>query len=594
MLKLKEYNYNIITIIPIFMIIVFTPLIVFLKKRILSEVTSLYWVESYNLDFFSYYKMVWLLGWTLILLFFFWREAKKKKLKFRVQFIFLTVYLIMIILSTIFSDFQYVSQIGFPDRYEGMPVLISYLIIMLASYFLINSKKQLEILINGLFISASIIALIGIYQFFGYDFFRSIIGRNLILPEQMSQLAESMTFNFGENIIYSTLYNPNYVGSYFSMLLLLSLVYYLMQVKREKKFLYGFVVSLIFSAWIGSMSRAGMVGGIFAFLFLLIIMYKEIINKWKSVLVLFIILFLIALGMNYQSQGKVFGEFLTFGKETEMALKGGEELDLKINKIITSENNLIYNTKDFKLLVKKENTDQKNNLSFYNGKSNQALDLTRSQNGYIEVENPNFNLLKMRFDAKRNSLLIKYGPKRSVFLINEQGFWIMGLKGGAYRVREANKWGFENKESFATYRGYIWSRSIPLIKDTILVGNGPDTYTFYFPQHDYRGKLNAFNLTTKIVDKPHNFYLQLAINTGLVSLIAVVLLFAYHTIESLMIYLKKDFNSYYDYLGAAAFTAFVAYAAAALFNDSVVSVAPVFWFILGIGVKLNYLNKQRG
>jgi hypothetical protein len=71
--------------------------------------------------------------------------------------------------------------------------------------------------------------------------------------------------------------------------------------------------------------------------------------------------------------------------------------------------------------------------------------LTRSQNGYIEVENPNFNLLKMRFDAKRNSLLIKYGPKRSVFLINEQGFWIMGLKGGAYKIKEAASWGFENK-----------------------------------------------------------------------------------------------------------------------------------------------------
>jgi len=594
LLKIKEYNYNIIKIIPIFMIIFFTPLIVFLKKRILSEVTSLYWVESYNLDFFSYYKMVWLLGWTLILLFFFWREAKKRKLKFRVQFIFLTVYLIMIILSTIFSDFQYVSQIGFPDRYEGMPVLISYLIIMMASYFLINSKKQLEILINGLFISASIIALIGIYQFFGYDFFRSIIGRNLVLPEQMSQLAESMTFNFGENIIYSTLYNPNYVGSYFSMLLLLSLVYYIMQESREKQFLYGFFVSLFFAAWIGSMSRAGMVGGIFAFLFLLIIMYKEIIKKWKSILILFILLFLIAFGMNYQSQGKVFGEFLSFGRETEMALKGEEELDLKIKKIVTSENKLIYNTKDFRLLVEKENADQKNNLSFYNGENNQILALERNQSDYIEVQNPDFELLKMRFDPNRNSLLIKYGNKRSVFLINEQGFWIMGLKGGAYRVKEAERWGFENKERFASSRGYIWSRSIPLLKETLLLGNGPDTYPFYFPQHDYRGKLNAFNLTTKIVDKPHNFYLQLAINTGLISLIAVVLLFAYHTIESLMIYLKRDYNDYFDYLGAAAFTAFVAYAAAALFNDSVVSVAPVFWFVLGIGVKLNYLNKQRG
>jgi hypothetical protein len=39
--------------------------------------------------------------------------------------------------------------------------------------------------------------------------------------------------------------------------------------------------------------------------------------------------------------------------------------------------------------------------------------------------------------------------------------------------------------------------------------------------------------------------------------------------------------------GAACFAAFCGYVSAALFNDSVVSVAPVFWLLLGLGIGIN-------
>ena len=37
------------------------------------------------------------------------------------------------------------------------------------------------------------------------------------------------------------------------------------------------------------------------------------------------------------------------------------------------------------------------------------------------------------------------------------------------------------------------------------------------------------------------------------------------------------------------FLAFCGYATAGMFNDSLVSVAPVFWVILGMGIACNYL-----
>ena len=43
-------------------------------------------------------------------------------------------------------------------------------------------------------------------------------------------------------------------------------------------------------------------------------------------------------------------------------------------------------------------------------------------------------------------------------------------------------------ERLGSGRGYIWSRSIPLIKQAGFMGLGADTYPEYFPQNDFKGK----------------------------------------------------------------------------------------------------------
>ena len=40
------------------------------------------------------------------------------------------------------------------------------------------------------------------------------------------------------------------------------------------------------------------------------------------------------------------------------------------------------------------------------------------------------------------------------------------------KLDKVESFGFENSQDFATYRGYIWSRTLPLLKDTILIGHG--------------------------------------------------------------------------------------------------------------------------
>ena len=171
------------------------------------------------------------------------------------------------------------------------------------------------------------------------------------------------------------------------------------------------------------------------------------------------------------------------------------------------------------------------------------------------------------------------------YKITQNGFYILGHNSQAYKIEnQVESWGFEGKESFASGRGYIWSRSLPLLQKTLWKGFGPDTYAIYFPQHDVVGKFKAFSNVAKLVDKPHNMYLQIAINTGLISLGAVLILFAVYFFRSLKIYWKSNFDSWYARAGCGIFAAFIGYTGAGVFNDSNLSVSPVFWTLLGIGL----------
>jgi len=183
-------------------------------------------------------------------------------------------------------------------------------------------------------------------------------------------------------------------------------------------------------------------------------------------------------------------------------------------------------------------------------------------------------------------LEFRYGNKRAEFPYNAKlnGFFILGMRNNIYPLEEVESWGFEGKEMLASKRGYIWSRTIPLLDDVLLTGYGPDTFAIFFPQEDVLGKLKYFNLAKKIVDKPHNMYLQIWVNTGLISLIAVITLFIVYFIKNSFKYYKVKFNTYYYKIGIGLFVAFFAYLVAALFNDSNISVAPVFWTILSLGI----------
>jgi hypothetical protein len=129
-------------------------------------------------------------------------------------------------------------------------------------------------------------------------------------------------------------------------------------------------------------------------------------------------------------------------------------------------------------------------------------------------------------------------------------------------------------------RTYVWKHSFETMSPHhLLFGNGPGAYAMEFNQDDAKGKIEQGWTPQTIVDRPHNFYLQVLHASGLLSLVALLVLFAGFFVESKEVALNA---------------AVLSYLVNVFFTDSCTAVAPLFWIFLGTGVgRLKSLNKEK-
>lgn len=126
-------------------------------------------------------------------------------------------------------------------------------------------------------------------------------------------------------------------------------------------------------------------------------------------------------------------------------------------------------------------------------------------------------------------------------------------------------------------RQEIWSNTLPLLKDTWVVGKGPGAFALDYP--------NPPGAET-YVDRPHNMYLQMAHQSGNVSALIFVLAMAWFLWRVLKVTADVRRSEESRLRLAAIAAACVGYCLAGLATDSFVGVAPVFWVVWGAGFAL--------
>ena len=593
-------DYSIYQAIPLYLIAALVPLILFLKKIALDDPGNLYWDgQSLHYDLFSYYKMIYLLLFTAtgLLLFLFMRKDDPFGKQKKTYYIPMGIYSLLVLISALASEYKPVAFYGFLERYEGTFVLVAYMIILFLAMNISKEEKTIKILFGCLLASAAIISILGALQYFGIDYYKFDLFNSLITPASLKALDGKLNPKFPMKTIFTTLYNPNYVGSYMAMLMPVVLIMLVTTKKLIHKIILAALFCLSFINWIGCDSRAGLIGGVLS-LIVILVMFRKKILQYKMVAISAVVLLCMGLTVfNFVTDGSVVNRLKRMAtmesKVDTSAIESLKALDKSLQGLVdvsidTSKVSLVTEKGTFQV-VANEGTlkiSDENNKELESSLNNNVLSFADSR----------FQNIKLTLQQEKGLMEFYYNDYHLLDAVNtNEGLVSTTNRWMTYRNnREIEAFGFEGMESFGSNRGYIWSRTIPLLKDTILIGHGPDTFPIYFPQYDFLAKLKYYGVGGIFVDKAHNMYLQTALNTGVVSLLALLVLFGMYFVSSIKVYIKEEYTTFLPIAGLACFVAFCGYAAAGLFNDSVVSVAPVFWVLLGLGIGINIkLGKLR-
>lgn len=357
----------------------------------------------------------------------------------------LTIYLLIIVVSSFCSVNFYQSIVGSTGRNEGLATLISYILLFIISsnYFKIDKKLQATLLVSSI-----IVSLYAIIQFYGLD-----------------PLYKHRISNLGY-LSFSSLGNPNFLGSYVTLIIPIAIIFFLNFKNKKEKVVYFLWSGIIFFTLLISNTRSAYLA--FGIVSIMIFFYYFRLRDRKRIKRLFIIygLFLIIfISLNYSTDNKLLNRFISIGTNAKTTITDTESAD----------------------------------------------------------------------------------------------------SSGSNRI-------------------FIWKRAIKLIPIHPILGCGPDCFSIVF-MDKYKNDVDTLWQKNLVVDKAHNEYLQIAVTTGIPSLI-IYLLFVGFIIRDSYRKIKNGFTKILP-----VYMSVIGYLIQAFFNISVISVAPLFWIFLGLLSHYNYYNK---
>lgn len=509
-------------------------------------------------DYFHLIKAIFLLFAALLMLIIYLFKRDTDTV-FPKIFLLPVFYFACVLLSAYNSEYRISAFFGIIDHYEGCLTQFCYMLVLIFSYFLIRDFRQYIAISKFMLTASLIVAFVGILQFTGV---------NATEPAYM---------------VSSTIGNSNYVGTY-SVLLLpsaMSMVFYESDFAKRACYLLLFIGSALFLLF-GSMSGAAFAAAFMTAVVFTVFMRKEIKKRYKWYFALVMYGIMIFLLMNSYSKGLLLEELKKtnpfYNKNTDkIHFKDvslfGDSATIRTNKWtlnIKNDNSgfTFSNELGYPVAIQKDHELQK--LYF---KTAPYSGIT----GHLR-ENEQFQWLMLNIEGK-DIEFVKYEGKLQV----------VGYNGLVTDIEYPQTLGFKGRESFASGRGYIWSRALPLLKKAVFLGFGPDTFTYIFPQNDIAGKLN-YGAIWVIISKPHNWYLQIALGSGILSLAFLICFIVWFIVNSLKFLHRApkggDEERREMIIICAILSAVIGYLITGVFNDSVVAVSPIFWMTLGFGTRM--------
>ncbi|KYG90271.1 hypothetical protein A0U40_08515 [[Bacillus] sp. KCTC 13219] len=135
-------------------------------------------------------------------------------------------------------------------------------------------------------------------------------------------------------------------------------------------------------------------------------------------------------------------------------------------------------------------------------------------------------------------------------------------------------------------RMYIWGKTFDLVKKRPLLGYGLDSIMYNFPHYNIDARAGN-NSENAIVDKPHNVYIGILYGTGIIGILAFVILIIGTALQGAKAFIDKQKLPL-----TILFIACFAYFIQALFNDSLPGITPIAFVFMGLLIGLVKSSKN--
>lgn len=475
------------------------------------------------------------------------------------------------VVSTMKSCYPEYSLFGMIEQYEPIGVLLAYLMIARYAYEYVRSDGKLKPVIGSLLLSTGVICAIGLTQLVQHDLWKTDIGKNILIPEVYAQFRDGLCFQItkeGRQLVYTTLYNADYAGIFLAML---SPVLWLWNTKNSRILAVVAGVCLLGTgsgtAWV----TAG------AILLLGYFMKEKPAGVRKYMLpgICGCLLLFSAVWWNAAGDGNGIRQLIPL-----------EEVYAGTDAVY-----LTYKGKSIRLTytVDEETGGVVQDISYMDGTKVPVV--WADDRGECDPKEQELKGLHFKVYRKNEVSYVQFRCNDVIFRFTDSlgtgKYEYVTINGKVDELADAATVSLFS-DSFLNGRGYIWNRVIPLLIKHPMLGSGPDTFFLIFPQNDYiaKAKLGSEFFQT-LITNAHNLYFQMAIQTGILSVLCQLLFVGSYAVRSLMLYWRRKLETVEESMGLAMFFAVSAYLISGLTWSSSVCTTPFFWLFLGMGTAIN-------
>lgn len=584
--------------LPLILLLGYVPLIIRMVEYDpgLSKVPWGY--EGNELDFFLTWKMRAMLAISVIMLCMLIYKAIREKANVRHvprELWLLLPYSFLVLMSGTMSPWRYYAFYGSFEMFRTVPLVLSYILMCIYGYFMVRTPDHLLFVAKGASFGVFIMGLIGALQTIGINVLNTDFVKLIMLPAERRDYASEMTVEGG---VYATLFNPDYLAVYIGLILPVTIVFVIIAHDLKWKIFSAVIAALLLISLVGTGTASEFIA-IFCTVFIgaLIVLSRN--SKHLKIFLICagaaVLIAIFSVSLIPAVHEKIDTAF--FGTEVyRMSMNDPviETLDDGIHftypdgqKIILTYDTDKADYEDVHITVTDEQGDVINLVPYDAGDDEFMLSTYDTEKCLmLDDEDLELTILTPVPDIKSGHFIrLSMMGKNFDFTRADDGSYYYITPG----THEAVKTTPPDKvslfpDAFMSGRGWIWNYSLSMLKNSMVLGTGSNTFIFEFP-HNYAHYADDAEFDVK----PHSMYLQQWIENGLPALILLTTFVIIWFAGSINIIKAGDLRSVTCMIIFGLLLGIISFIVSGLVNDAMMFISPFFWILTGMGIRLYHI-----